>query len=126
MAGPFIFVATNKVRDGKLEDERRRVPGWVQFIRDHEPRLLAFHEYRSADGAEVEYVQVHPDTDSFEFHMRLLAEQSDLSYKETLEGTTSIRIYGQPTQAILDMLADAAGAGVPITVLPEHLGGFTR
>jgi len=24
------------------------------------------------------------------------------------------------------MLRGAAGAGVPITILPEHLGGFTR
>ena len=58
--------------------------------------------------------------------MRVLAEKSDLSYKETLEGTTDIRIYGQPTEVILDMLKQAAGVGVPVTILPEHLGGFTR
>jgi hypothetical protein len=125
MAGPFIFVATNKVRDGKLEDEKNRVPGWVQFIHDNEPRTIGFHEYRSADGTEVGYIQIHPDTDSFEHHMRVLAEKSDLSYKETLEGTTDIRIYGQPTEVILDMLKQAAGVGVPVTILPEHLGGFT-
>jgi hypothetical protein len=126
MAGPFIFIATNKVRDGKLEDEKNRVPGWVQFIHDNEPRTIGFHEYRSADGTEVEYIQIHPDTDSFEHHMRVLAEKSDLSYNETLEGTTDIRIYGQPTEVILDMLKQAAGVGVPVTILPEHLGGFTR
>jgi hypothetical protein len=126
MSGPFIFIATNKVREGKLQDEKARVPGWVRFIEDNEPRTIAFNEYRSDDGTEVEYIQIHPDTDSFEHHMRVLAERSDLSYKETLEGTTSIRIYGQPTDAILDMLKQAAGAGVPITILPEHLGGFTR
>ena len=126
MAGPFIFIATNKVRDGKLEDEKNRVPGWVQFIHDNEPRTIGFHEYRSGDGTEVEYIQIHPDADSFEHHMRVLAEKSDLSYKETLEGTTDIRIYGQPTEVILDMLKQAAGVGVPVTILPEHLGGFTR
>ena len=126
MPGPFIFIATNKVREHKLEDEKRRVPGWVRFIQDNEPRTIAFHEYRSQDGTEVEYIQIHPDTDSFEHHMRVLAERSDLSYKETLEGTTDIRIYGQPTDAILEMLQASAGAGVPITILPEHLGGFTR
>jgi hypothetical protein len=126
MSGPFVFIAVNKVREGKLEDEKRRVPGWVRFIKENEPRTIAFHEYQSEDGTEVEYIQVHPDTDSFEHHMRVLASQPDLSYKETLEGTTSIRIYGQPTDAILEMLNAAAGAGVPITILPEHLGGFTR
>ena len=55
-----------------------------------------------------------------------VVERSGRSYTETLEGTTSIRIYGTPSQAILDMLSKAAGSGVPMTVLPEHLGGFTR
>jgi hypothetical protein len=126
MTSAFIFVATNKVRDGKLDAEKARVPGWIRFIHDNEPRTIAFHEYVSADGTEVEYVQVHPDAASFEHHLRVLAEKSDLSYKQTLEGTTSIRMYGEPTPAILEMLNQAAGSGVPITVFPEHLGGFTR
>jgi hypothetical protein len=126
MPGPFIFVATNKIREGKLEGEKQRVPGWIEFIQSHEPRLIAFHEYLSEDGTEVEYVQVHPDTDSFEFHMRLLMGLSERSYTETLESTTNIRIYGTPSQAILDMLNQAAGSGVPTTTLPEHLGGFSR
>jgi hypothetical protein len=126
MTSAFIFVATNKVRDGKLDAEKARVPGWIRFIHDNEPRTIAFHEYVSADGTEVEYVQVHPDAASFEHHLRVLAEKSDLSYKQTLEGTTNIRMYGEPTPAILEMLNQAAGSGVPITVFPEHLGGFTR
>jgi hypothetical protein len=125
MAGPFIFVATNKVRDGRLEAEKRRVPGWIDLIQSNEPRLIAFHEDLSEDGTEVEYVQVHPDTDSFENHMRVV-ESSGRAYTETLEGTTNIRIYGTPSEAILEMLSQAAGFGVPMTVLPEHLGGFTR
>ncbi|MFI5775519.1 hypothetical protein [Nocardia sp. NPDC051570] len=126
MSEPFIFIAANKVRPGKLADERHRAPGWARFVDENEPRTIGFHEYRSEDGTEVEFVQIHPDTDSFEHHMRVLAERSDLSYRETLEATTRIRIYGRPTEAILAMLAEAAGAGVPVTVFPEHLGGFTR
>ncbi|WP_326835051.1 hypothetical protein VSH64_08990 [Amycolatopsis rhabdoformis] len=126
MSGPFVFIATNKVRDGKIEDEQRRVPGWIQFIQDNEPRTIGFHEYRSADGTEVEYIQIHPDTDSFEHHMRVLSDLANPSWKETLEGTTAIRMYGRPTQAILDMLEALAGAGIPVTVFDQHLGGFTR
>jgi hypothetical protein len=126
MSAPFIFVATNKVREGKLEGEKQRVPGWIDFIESNEPRLVAFHEYLSQDGTEVEYVQVHPDTDSFENHMRLLMGLPGRSYTETLEGTTNIRIYGTPSKAILEMLSQAAGSGVPITILPGYLGGFTR
>jgi hypothetical protein len=126
MSGPFIFIATNRVRDGRLGDERDRVPGWARFIEDNEPRTIGFHVYRSEDGTEVDYVQIHPDTDSFEHHMRVLAERSDQTYQDNFAGVSAIRIYGRPTQTILDMLAQAAGAGVPITILPEHFGGFTR
>jgi hypothetical protein len=55
-----------------------------------------------------------------------VVERSGRSYTQTLEGTTSILIYGTPSQAILEMLSQAAGSGVSMTVLPEHLGGFTR
>jgi hypothetical protein len=125
MPGPFIFVAANKVREGRLEGEKQRVPGRIEFIHSSEPRLLAFHKYLSEDGTEVEYVQVHPDADSLENHMRAV-ERSGRSYTEALEGTTNIRIYGTRSKAILEMLNQAAGSGVPMTVLPEHLGGFTR
>ena len=73
----------------------------------------------------MEYVQLRPDTDSFENHLRVV-ERSGRSYTETLDGTTNIRIYGAPSKAILEMPSQAAGSGVPTTVLPEHLGGFTR
>jgi hypothetical protein len=120
----FIFIATNRVRPGRLDDERRRVPGWVDFIRSNEPRLLAFHEFLSADGTEVEYVQMHPDIESFEHHLRVL-EQAGESYRDTLEATTSIRIYGQPSATVMATLRQSVGPDVPITVLPTHLGGFS-
>jgi hypothetical protein len=121
----FIFVATNRVRPGRLADERRRVPGWVEFIERHEPRLIAFHEFLSADGTEVEYVQIHPDAASFEHHLEVVAS-ADESYRSTLEATTAIRIYGSVTEQILAALRKSAGADVPIKVMPTHLGGFTR
>lgn len=125
MSAPFIFIATNKVRPGKLDAEKQRVPGWIEYLRTNEPRLIAFHEYVSADGTEVEYVQVHPDTASFEHHLKVV-EQSGRTYTDTLEGTTSIRIYGTPTPTIIQMLESATGTGIPVTILPDHLGGFTR
>jgi len=53
MPGPFIFIATNRLKPGKLEAERLRVPGLVDFIEAHEPRLIAFNEYVNEEGSEV-------------------------------------------------------------------------
>ena len=120
---PFIFIATNTVREGMLPDERRRAPEWAAFIRNLEPRLIAFHEYLSEDGTEVEFVQIHPDAASFEHHLEVIGSAQN-SYEGTLEATTAIRIFGTPTERILTALRRSTGPDVPIKILPAYLGGF--
>jgi hypothetical protein len=113
MSGPFIFIATNRLKAGAL-------------IEANEPRVLAFNEYVDDDGTEVAVVQVHPDADSMEFHMGVVREQAERAYAETLEATTSIQVYGMPSDAVLDMLSRQAGSGPSLSVKRHHLGGFTR
>ena len=126
MSGSFIFIATNRLRPGAYETERRRVPGLVDFIEAGEPRLLAFNEYVNADRTEVTVVQVHPDAASMEFHMGVVGERAASAYAETLDATTRIQVFGIPSNGVLETLRVQAGAGVPLTVHAEHLGGFTR
>jgi acyl CoA:acetate/3-ketoacid CoA transferase len=126
VSGPFIFIATNRLKPGKLADERKRVPGLVDFVEANEPRVIAFNEYVNADGTEVAVVQVHPDAGSMAFHMEVVAERSAAAYAETVDATTSIQVFGMPSNAVLVMLERQAGAGVPLTVKPSYLGGFTR
>jgi hypothetical protein len=101
MPGPFIFIATNKVREGKLEGEKQARLG----------------------GSTSSTPTSRVSSRSMSTSARTATGRS---FTETLEGTTNIRIYGVPSSAILEMLSQAAGSGVPTTVLPEHLGGFTR
>jgi hypothetical protein len=126
MSGPFIFIATNRLKPGKLADESKRVPGLVDFIEANEPRLIAFNEYANEDGTEVSVVQIHPDADSMAFHMGVVAERAAAAYAETVDATTGIQVFGMPSKAVLDMLERQAGAGVPLRVKSSHLGGFTR
>ena len=126
MSGPFIFIATNKLREGKLAAERDRAADLGSFIEANEPQVLAFNEYVNDDGTEVGVVQIHPDAASMEFHMDVVAERAARAYAETLEATTSIQVYGEPSDAVLEMLRRQAGGGVPMTVKRRHLGGFTR
>ncbi|HEY6430219.1 MAG TPA: hypothetical protein VIX84_23560 [Acidimicrobiales bacterium] len=104
MSGPFIFIASNRLKTGRLEAEKKRVPGLVEFIQANEPRLIAFNEYSNEDGTEVGVVQVHPDTDSMELHMEIVRVRAEHAYAETLDATAGIQVYGTPTQAILDTL----------------------
>jgi hypothetical protein len=126
VTGPFIFIATNRLKPGKLEAEQNRVPRLVDFIQTNEPRLIAFNEYVSEDGAEVAVVQVHPDADSMAFHMEVIAERAASAYADTIDATTSIQVFGTPSDTVVEMLRRQAGAGVPLSVKPYHLGGFTR
>jgi hypothetical protein len=126
MSSPFIFIATNRLKAGQLDAERRRVPGLVEFIEAAEPRLIAFNEYVNEAGDEVTVVQVHPDAASMEAHMEIVRERAMEAYAETLDATVRIQVFGQPTEAILEALRQQAGAGVEISINGEHLGGFTR
>jgi uncharacterized protein (DUF2126 family) len=125
-ASPLIFIATNRLKAGKLERERQRVQGLVEFIEASEPRLIAFNEYVSHAGDEVTVVQVHPDTASLEAHMEIVRERAQAAYAETLDATVRIQVFGQPTDAILEALREQAGNGVELSVNGDHLGGFTR
>ena len=87
---PFIFIATNRLKPGRLEAERARVPGLVDFIEANEPRLIAFNEYVDETGTEVTVVQVHPDATSMEAHMQIVAERARAAYGDTLDATVRV------------------------------------
>ncbi len=102
------------------------MPGLVEFIHDNEPRLLAFNEYANQEGTEVGVLQLHRDAESIEFHIKTVAEKAAHAYTETLEATTSIQVYPTPSEAVLQMPSQQAGAGVPLVVKRHHPGGLTR
>ena len=126
MSGPFIFIATNRLRDGRFEAEQQRVPSLSGFIEAHEPRLIAFHEYVNEERSEVTVVQVHPDAASFEFHLGVVGDRAREAYAQTPEATASTGIFGTPSETMLQMLRQQAGSGIPPNIYPHHLGGFTR
>ena len=126
MTGPCIFIATNRLKQGKLDSEKKRVPDLIDFIQANEPRLIAFNEYANDEGTEVAVIQVHPDADSMVFHLEVIAERAASAYTDTIDATTNIQVFGTPSGAVTEMLRRQAGAGVPLSIKPHHLGGFTR
>ena len=123
---PLIFVATNRLKPGQLDAERRRVPGLVDFVEHNEPQLIAFNEYVNDNGTEVTVVQVHPDAASMQNHLGTIGERAAQAYAETLDATVAIQIYGPVDPQMLATMREQTGEGVSLTVATEHLGGFTR
>jgi quinol monooxygenase YgiN len=126
MSEPFIFIGTHRLKEGKLQDFEKSFGELVQAVEANEPRLIAFNGYVNDDGTEVAVVQVHPDAASMELHMRVAREHITHAYEELLDETTSIQIFGELSDAAREMMQQLAGSGVPLSVKPQPLGGFTR
>ncbi len=125
MNEPFIFIGTYTIKEGKLEDFTRYWPEFVDFIEGSEPRLIAFNAYLSDDETEVAIVQVHPDVESMEFHMKLIREHVEHAFAEFLGHSVSMQIYGAISDPALEMMRQLGGPA-PLTVNARGVGGFTR
>jgi hypothetical protein len=125
MAAPFIFIKTYAIKEGKLEDFRQFLQEFFKVLEASEPRALAINAYVNEDGTEVTFVQVHPDAASKEHHSRVAHEHVERA-RQFLDTTTSIQVYGKPSNVVLEKARQHADSGVPVSVKPEHLGGFTR
>jgi hypothetical protein len=62
MSQPFISIATLRIKEGKLDDFTRSYREVVETVKEHEPRIIAFHGFVNEDGTEMTIIQVHPDT----------------------------------------------------------------
>jgi hypothetical protein len=101
MSGPFIFIGTHRVKEGQARgvpgDRRRPRPKWSR------------RASRSSTGSTSQ----------------VGAEHIKKSVEELLE-TREIQIYGELNNGVLGMIEQLTQAGVPISVKPLHLAGFTR
>ncbi len=125
MSPPLVFVATFKVREGKIEE----LQGWynriAEIVETKEPREIAYNGFVNEEGTEMTSIQVHPDAASMETHMHVLRDAWDESFAEynaLLEGV-SVGYYGPAPESAVAMDRDS---GLPIDLEPLHLGGFTR
>lgn len=125
MAAAFIFINSFAIKEGKLEDFRQFLREFFRVIEANEPRLLAINAYVNEDGTEATFVQVHPDAASLEHHHQVAHEHTERA-RQFLGATTSIQVYGKPSELVLEETRQHAVSGVPVSVKPEHLGGFTR
>lgn len=125
MGGPFTYIGTYRIQDGKLEETRRRLAELVDLVETNEPRLIAFNVYLDEEGRRASVVQVHPDADSMAFHIGVVSEHLSSAF-DYLESTESEQFYGAPSDSLAAALQRFAQPDVPVTLMPRHEVGFTR
>jgi hypothetical protein len=124
MSGPFIAITSGRIRAGKLAEYRELNAAITARIEKQEPRLIAFHVMLSGDGERFTSMQLHPDVQSMEFHIKVV---SDLikDAGEVIE-VEMFTVLGASNESFDDYMKAMADSGIVIHHLPEHVRGFTR
>lgn len=123
MNGPFVIISTSSIKPGMAGAYAEWCATFFRDVEEAEPRLLAFNQYASSDHASAVVIQVHPDAESFEYHLKLLGER----VRETFEylDLESVQVYGPPSPFVEEFVTHGL-EGVPVSVHPVHQLGFTR
>lgn len=123
MTGPFIVISRSRAKPGKAEPYARWCEEFTPLAEENEPRLLAFNIYESEDHESSVVVQVHPDAESMEYHLKLFGEKvTEVFDFVDVEG---VELYGALSSALLEWVNHGI-QGLPITQHPVHRAGFTR
>jgi quinol monooxygenase YgiN len=124
MSGPFVYIGTNTIKEGKVEEARKMLNEIAGLVEKHEPRVIAFNFYLDEANRTAVCVQVHPDATSMDNHMQVISEHLKTAY-DVLEETTSEQLYGPGGERMVDEFRQWA-PNANFTVIPQHLVGFTR
>ena len=125
MTAPLILITTYAIKDGELEAFTQFVGGLLDVLEAEDPRALAINAYLNPDGTEAGIILVMPNADSIKQYWRGLHQHTGRTLGKLVEDPTSVQIYGAMGDLMLERTRHSAGSGVA-SVMPEHLGGFTR
>lgn len=121
----IVIIDSSEVREGKLDDLKAAMRELVKFAEANEPEMIAYNVYLSEDGRQVTVLQVHPNSASAEFHMKV-AGPAFAKFAEFIK-MSGIDIYGNPSRDLLERLrlkARMLGGGA--VVVHELHAGFSR
>ncbi len=116
MADPFIFINTYAIQPDMLEAYKQRFQRTAKVVEDNEPRMLYFACHVNESGTEATTVQIHADADNMAFHLQLVGDHIEAARDFLDFSSMSIRIYGSPTDAMLEQMRGLVRGGVDVTV----------
>jgi hypothetical protein len=125
MSAPFAYVGTWTIKPGKQEAAKKFLTEHAAFIEENEPRMIAFHVYFDEDESTASVVQVHPDSESMELHMQVIAEHMGDAF-EVIDTILSEQYFGPMSESLAETLAKWETPEVTVTKMPVHTAGFTR
>ena len=113
MSEPIVVIDTSEILAGKLSEVETVIKEMAAFVESNELRPISYNVYLDEHGTRMTVVQVHPDSASMEFHMKV-AGPAFRVFVELVKLST-MNIYGSPSDHLreqirqkVQMLGDAA------------------
>jgi hypothetical protein len=124
MSEPIIFIAQQKIKQGKLEEYQKYYQEVAEWMEANKPQTSAHIAYVSEDGTQASVVHIFPDMEAMEKHMQGLG---DLGMKAfTLMEIVGFDIYGTPSEIVLESMLKMVGPGAKVNLKPQPAGGYIR
>jgi quinol monooxygenase YgiN len=125
MSELIVFVDSSEIREGKLEELKMAIHDLVEFVESNEPRPIAYDVYLNEGVTRMTVVQVHPDSASMEFHMKV-AGPAFPKFVELIKLST-MDVYGKPSDDLLGQIRQKVQMlGNATVVVHELHAGFAR
>jgi len=123
MPEPIIFIAHQKVKQGKVEEYKKvyqEVVGWMEV---NKPQTSAHIAYVSEDGTEASVVHIFPDIEAMESHMQNLGDIGAKAFG--LMEIVGFEVYGTPSKMVMESMLKMI-PGAKVTMKPQPAGGYIR
>ena len=119
-----VYIDHSDIHEGRLEDLKQGIRRLVEFIKDCEPRLVAYGFHLDEAAGLMTVTAVHPDSASLELHMEIGREEfRKLGEMITLR---QVEVYGtisDRARELLEQKVQMLGGSVTVT---EAFSSFSR
>lgn len=123
MNDQIVFIGTFGIPKGGFEEWKTASREMADFVMAHVPRLISFNFYLNEDGTEGTVIQVHPDSESLEYHMEVAA--SRIQTGSQMVQVRRIEMYGKPSDRVIERLQRQSSGSWPV-IVKTHVHGFSR
>jgi quinol monooxygenase YgiN len=122
---PIMFIDTWRIRDGELDAFKDAARGFVDFVAENEPQLIAYSVYVDEESNQSTVLQIHPDSESIEFHLEVAGPQFG-RFMELYEPGGRIEVHGRPADHVLERMRQMAQQFGVTVLVKERYAGFAR
>lgn len=123
---PVIFIATYAIKSGEAEAFRQFLDELLNALEASDPQAMAINAYVNEARTEAAVVQISSGPDSIKHYWRAVHQQSGRSLERLAEGPTGVQVYGPSGDVRLERTRHSRGSAAGLSLMPEHIAGFTR